>query len=104
MCYTLIYIYIYIHFHILFHYGLSQEIGYSFLCCTVGTCSLSILSIIVCIYQPQTPSPFPPQSPPSWQPQVCFLSVSLFFVDRDICVIIYISHMSDITWYLSSSF
>ena len=38
--------YIYIFFiicHILFNYGLSQDIGYSALCYTVGPCGLSIL-------------------------------------------------------------
>ena len=30
-----------------FHHGLSQEIGYGFLCCTVGPYYLSILSVIV---------------------------------------------------------
>ena len=30
------YIHICIDFHILFHYGLSQDIGYSALCYTVG--------------------------------------------------------------------
>ena len=43
-------------FHI-FPYGLSQAIGYSSLCYTVGPCCLSILSVIVCVYQPQTPRP-----------------------------------------------
>ena len=43
-------------FYILFHYGLSQDIEYSSLCYTVGPCCLSILNVIVCIYQPQTPS------------------------------------------------
>ena len=33
-------IHIYILFHILFHYGLSQDIGYSSLCYTVGSCCL----------------------------------------------------------------
>ena len=47
----------YTHVYILFHYGLSQEIGYSSLCYTVGLCCLSILNVIVCIYLPQTPSP-----------------------------------------------
>ena len=42
-------IYVYILFYILFHYGLSQNIEYSFLCYTVGTCCLSILYIIVYI-------------------------------------------------------
>ena len=31
-----IYVYIYILFYILFHYGLSQDIEYSFLCYRVG--------------------------------------------------------------------
>ena len=38
-----------------FHYGLSQETGYSSLCYTVGY--LSILNVILCIYQSQTPGP-----------------------------------------------
>ena len=50
-----IYIYIYIHTHIyfqiLFHYGLSQDIEYSSLCCTVGPCCLSLLCEVVCICQ-----------------------------------------------------
>ena len=51
-------VHIYILFHILFHYGLSQDIGYSPLCCTVGPCCLSILDIIVCICSsPDHPSP-----------------------------------------------
>ena len=32
-------------FYVLFHYGLSQEIGYSSLCYTVGPC-LSILNVL----------------------------------------------------------
>ena len=43
------YTYIYILFNILFHYTLSQDIEYSFLCYSVGPCCLSILYIIVCI-------------------------------------------------------
>ena len=42
-------IHIYIVFYIIFHYGLSQDIEFSFLCYTVGPCCLSILYIIVCI-------------------------------------------------------
>ena len=51
--------YMYIHSFscIIFHCVLSQEIGYSSLCYTVGPHCLSILNVIVCIYQPQTPSP-----------------------------------------------
>ena len=44
-------------FNILFHYGLPQETGYSSLCYTVGPCCLSVLNVIVWIYQPQAPSP-----------------------------------------------
>ena len=42
-------------FSILFHYDFSYDIRLSPLCYAVGPC-LSILNIIVCIYQPQTPS------------------------------------------------
>ena len=35
--------------------GLSQDIEHSSLCCTLGPGCLSILNVIVCIYQPQTP-------------------------------------------------
>ena len=35
----------YTYIYILFHYGLSQDIEYSFLCCTIGLCCLSILYI-----------------------------------------------------------
>ena len=38
----------------IFHYDLFQEIGYSSLCCTVGPYCLSILNVIVGIYEPQT--------------------------------------------------
>ena len=41
-------IHTFVFFYILFHYGLSQEIGYSSPCYTVGPC-LSILNRIVCI-------------------------------------------------------
>ena len=52
-CFTakwLSYTHIYILFYNLFHYGLSQEIGYISLCATVGPCCLSILNVIVCIH------------------------------------------------------
>ena len=41
--------------HIIFHHVLSQEIGYSSLCCTVGPCSSSILPV----------HPSPASHPPS---------------------------------------
>ena len=43
--------------YIIFHHVLAQKTGYSSLCYTVGTHCLSILSVIVCIYQPQTQCP-----------------------------------------------
>ena len=42
--------YTYILFNIIFHHGLSQETGYSSLCCTVGPQCLSILNVIACIH------------------------------------------------------
>ena len=44
----------------IFHHVLPQKIGHSSLCCSVGPHCISILNVIVCIYQPQTlcPSPF----------------------------------------------
>ena len=56
-CTTVTQLYMYILFHILFHYGLSEDIEYSSLCCTVGAYCLSILCIIVCICSSQTPHP-----------------------------------------------
>ena len=48
---------LYVLFYMLFHYGLSLATEYSSLSYTLGPCCLSILNVIVCIYQPQTPSP-----------------------------------------------
>ena len=72
----------YIHKHSLsdtiFHHGLSQETGYSFLCCTIGSDCLSILNVIVCIWL--TPnSPSIPLCLPSWQTQVCSLCLWVCF-------------------------
>ena len=53
-----IHTYIFFFKNILFQYVSFQEIKYSSLCYTVGPCCLSILNVIVCIYQSQTPSPF----------------------------------------------
>ena len=54
-------VYIYAHTHsfsyIIFHHGLSQETGYIYLGYTSGPHCLSILNVIVCIYESQTPSP-----------------------------------------------
>ena len=38
----------------LFHYGLSQETGYSSLCYTAGPCCLCILNVIACIGIPNS--------------------------------------------------
>ena len=76
--------YTYIHslFYIIFHPGVSQETGYSYLCCAVGCHCLSILNVIVCIYWPQvlihpTPSPLPLGNTSLFSLWVCFC-----FVDR----------------------
>ena len=47
------YTYTFVFLNILFHYGLSQETGYSSLCYTVGSYRLFIPYVIVCIQQPQ---------------------------------------------------
>ena len=52
--YKCAYIYIY-SVETLSHYRLLQDIGYSFLCYTVGPCWFSILSIIMCLFYPQPP-------------------------------------------------
>ena len=53
LCLTYIYI---CSFPYPFHYDLSEDTEYSFLCSTVGPCCLSIIYIIVCICYSQTPS------------------------------------------------
>ena len=48
---SILYIYIYMYFFIFFsNYGLSQDVGHSSLCNTIGLCCLSILCIIVYIW------------------------------------------------------
>ena len=100
--------YLYIHSlsYSIFHYGLSQETGYSSLCYTVGCHCLSILNVIVCIYQPPVPHPSHFFAPHPWHPQVCSLHpwVCFCFVGRFICAIFWIPHISDIVWYVSFSF
>ena len=71
-------------FKMIFHYGLSQEIGHSYLCYTVGPC-LSFLNVTVCIYQPQISSlslslPFPTLATTS----LISTSVSLFLFGRQV--------------------
>ena len=66
---------LYIDIHFLpdtsFHHALSQETGLSSPCCAEGSHGSSILNVIVCIYQPQTPRPSHPATPGSRQPRVC---------------------------------
>ena len=57
------------------HYGLSQDVEQCSLGCTIGSCCLCILYIIVCICLPQTPTLSLPQPPSRLQPQVCSLSL-----------------------------
>ena len=49
-------IHIYTFFPSYFYHVLSQVIGYA-LCCVAGPHRLSILNVLLCIYQPQTPRP-----------------------------------------------
>ena len=65
--------YIHIHSfpHTIFHHVLSQEMGYSSLCYAVRPRCLSILNVILCIYQPPTQCPSHTLPAPPWQPQVC---------------------------------
>ena len=43
------YTYTYTHFYVIFHYGLSQDIEYNFLCYAAGLNCLSVLNKIVSI-------------------------------------------------------
>ena len=53
-----------------------------------------------------TSTPSLPHPPPPWQPSVCSLCpwFCFCFIDKFICVIFQIPHISDIIWYLSFSF
>ena len=84
MCQFLLYslviqtnIYLYSFSHTIFHHILSQEIGYSSLCCTVEPHCLSILNVIVCIYKPQTPPPAHFLSPPLANKSVLYVCESV---------------------------
>ena len=57
--------------NILFHSGLSWDTEYSCLCYTIGRC-LSILCKSLHLLT-STSCSIPSPTPPSWQPQVCFL-------------------------------
>ena len=79
---TQFYTYIHSFFNIHLHYGLSQETGYSSLCYTLGPCCSSILNVIVCIYQPQIPSPSLPLPTPLATTSLISMSLLLSFVIR----------------------
>ena len=63
-----------------FHNGLSQDIEYSFLCCTVGPRCLSILYVIVCICSSGTSSPSLCPTPPRLALPPPFSVGPVFFV------------------------
>ena len=75
-----------------FYCSLSQEAGYSFLCCTVGPYCLSIQNVIAYLYLP-TPNyqsiSLPPLSPLASTSLISTNSlwVCFYFVDRFICAI-----------------
>ena len=77
-----IYIYIYIPFHTLFRYGLLQDIEYSSLLYTVGSCCASMLYITVCICQFKTINQTLLHSSPWATTGLFFISVSLFAFHR----------------------
>ena len=58
-------------FHMIFHHVLSKAIRYSSLCYTAGPHCLSILNVIVCIYQSPNSQSIPLPPSPHWHPQVC---------------------------------
>ena len=82
------------------------KIGSSSLCCTVGPRCLSILNVVVYIYQAQTPhlSHSLPHPPCQTQVYCLYLWVCFCFVYRFIYAIFLIPHVSDIIWCLSFSF
>ena len=80
---------IYILFLILISLIFYPKTGYSCLCYTTGPYCPYILNVIVCIYQPQTPSLSHSLPLLLWQPQVCLLYLYVFFcfVGRFMCAI-----------------
>ena len=102
-CTAVIQFYIYINSfsHTIFHHVLSPEIGYSFLCYIVERHCLSILNVIVCIYQPQTPH-LSYCLPPTPLAITNLFSVYISLLDRFICAIfVCVCHILNSTckWY-----
>ena len=81
-------------FQIISPFMLLQNIGQSFLCYVVWSCWLSILNIVVCTHQFQTPSL---SLPPNSSPLVCSLWVCFCFVIKFICIIIFRFYISAIS-------
>ena len=85
----------------LFLYGLSQDIDYSFLYCAVPSWCLSILYVTVYIFSPQTPTPCLPTLPPlGTHKSVLRLWACFSFVDKSTCSTFEISGVRDIVWNL----
>ena len=87
---SIIHIHVSILFEILFPFRLLQNIEQSSLCYTVGSCWLSILKRVVCIYSSQTHNVSLATTFPLWQPFVFCLWVCCFcFVNKFICIIFF---------------
>ena len=75
---SVIHIHVSILFQILFPFRLLQNTEQSSLCYTVGPCRLSILNIVVCTCQSQSPNLSLPQLSPLVTLSLFSMSVSLF--------------------------
>ena len=73
--------------------------------CTVRLHCLSILNVLVCIYQPKFPvHPTPSPLPLGNHKSVLYVCLFLFCRQVHLCYIFWIPHISDIIWYLSFPF
>ena len=92
---TQTHIYIHYFFNTVLHHVLTQGTRHRSLCWTIGPHYLSILNVIVCIYQPQTPCPSHFLPPPP-------CSASLFSMSMNcLCFVDHLCHIWDATykWY-----
>ena len=93
--YVYIYIYTYVYIfpfsHIIFYHVLSQVIGYSSLCYSAVPHCLSILNVVDCIHEPQTPSPSHSLShaPPLYVNRACLCPYSASFFCHSTLVFFY---------------
>ena len=96
--------YIYIHSlsSVIFHHDLSQETGCSSLCYAAGPHCLSILTVIICIYSPQTPTPSHSLPSPPCQPQVGSLCLCHSFILNSSWKFLYISNLFFLAYMLKS--